>query len=122
MTGHRLAETVWSLFRSRPAEASIEAPVSNDRWSTFATAVARIEHAEPTVAGNIANTMTMQAHGSRGARGLATFNNRASARIRRAHRRSMPLCSTNGCATYLDLDRQAGWAICPVCGYRRPTH
>jgi hypothetical protein len=29
------------------------------------------------------------------------------------------LCSTNGCATFLELDLDRGQATCPVCGYRR---
>jgi len=29
------------------------------------------------------------------------------------------LCSTNGCATLLELDLERGLASCPVCGFRR---
>lgn len=28
-------------------------------------------------------------------------------------------CSTNGCASFLELDSNAGLATCPVCGFRR---
>jgi hypothetical protein len=30
-------------------------------------------------------------------------------------------CSTNGCASFLELHSAAGVAICPVCGFRRRT-
>jgi hypothetical protein len=30
-------------------------------------------------------------------------------------------CSTNGCASFLELDSTAGVATCPVCGFRRRT-
>lgn len=30
-----------------------------------------------------------------------------------------PLCSTNGCATYLDVDPVGRTASCPICGYHR---
>ena len=28
-------------------------------------------------------------------------------------------CSTNGCASFLEIDVDGHMAICPVCGYRR---
>jgi DNA-directed RNA polymerase subunit RPC12/RpoP len=30
-------------------------------------------------------------------------------------------CSTNGCASFLELDASTGVAICPICGFRRQT-
>ncbi|MEA2537761.1 MAG: hypothetical protein QOF11_1995 [Chloroflexota bacterium] len=46
--------------------------------------------------------------------------------IRRMRRRSSAsaangriFCSTNGCASFLELDPAAGVATCPVCGFRR---
>ena len=46
-----------------------------------------------------------------------------SASMRRLRRRSTSsqrlLCSTNGCATFLELNLDRGQATCPVCGYRR---
>jgi hypothetical protein len=46
-----------------------------------------------------------------------------SASMRRQRRRAAEnhrmLCSTNGCATALELDLDRGLATCPVCGYRR---
>ena len=39
---------------------------------------------------------------------------------RRLRRRSQRLyCTTNGCASFLELDRSTGLAICPVCGLTR---
>lgn len=38
----------------------------------------------------------------------------AGRRIRRLSQRLF--CRTNGCATYLEVDRQRGVATCPVCG------
>jgi len=51
----------------------------------------------------------------------AGFGQRASAqrRIRRTAARRL-LCNTNGCATLLTLDFDAGIASCPICGSRRP--
>ena len=42
----------------------------------------------------------------------------AQRRLRRtsAHRL---LCSTNGCATFLEVDGDRHLAICPICGYAR---
>jgi len=55
----------------------------------------------------------------------ATVTGRASA-MRRLRRRSHTarstgrlFCSTNGCASFLDLDPGAGVATCHVCGYVR---
>ncbi len=31
-------------------------------------------------------------------------------------------CSTNGCASFLELDPVTRTATCPVCGFRRSTH
>jgi hypothetical protein len=46
-----------------------------------------------------------------------------SASMRRQRRRVSSghrlLCSTNGCATLLELDLARGLASCPVCGFRR---
>jgi len=28
-------------------------------------------------------------------------------------------CSTNGCASFLELDLDRGSATCPICGYER---
>jgi hypothetical protein len=46
-----------------------------------------------------------------------------SAAMRRQRRRTVGnhrlLCSTNGCATLLELDLDRGMATCPVCGFRR---
>ena len=60
----------------------------------------------------------------------ATYAGRASS-MRRLRRRatyqaaaiaSRPYCRTNGCASFLDVDRARGIATCPVCGYRRRAH
>jgi len=43
--------------------------------------------------------------------------------MRRLRRRSAGnqrlFCSTNGCASFLELDVERGMATCPVCGFRR---
>jgi DNA-directed RNA polymerase subunit RPC12/RpoP len=31
-------------------------------------------------------------------------------------------CSTNGCASFLELDPEGRVATCPICGYRRLLH
>lgn len=31
-------------------------------------------------------------------------------------------CGTNGCASFLDIDSQAGVARCSICGYTRRLH
>lgn len=38
---------------------------------------------------------------------------------RRTHGATRLYCSTNGCASYLELDLESGVATCPVCGLRR---
>lgn len=40
---------------------------------------------------------------------------------RRATATSKLFCSTNGCASFLDLDAATGVARCPICGYVRRT-
>jgi hypothetical protein len=30
-------------------------------------------------------------------------------------------CSTNGCASFLELDSATGLATCPICGFHRVT-
>jgi hypothetical protein len=46
-----------------------------------------------------------------------------SASMRRLRRRSATnqrlFCSTNGCASFLELDVERGVATCPVCGFHR---
>jgi hypothetical protein len=46
-----------------------------------------------------------------------------SASMRRQRRRISTghrlLCSTNGCATLLELDLERGLANCPICGFHR---
>jgi hypothetical protein len=55
----------------------------------------------------------------------SSVTGRASA-MRRLRRRataaSQPYCATNGCTSYLELDRATGVARCPICGYVRRTH
>ena len=52
----------------------------------------------------------------------ASLTRRAAAqrRIRRTAA-FRPLCSTNGCATFLAIDPVLRLATCPICGYRRPV-
>jgi hypothetical protein len=33
-----------------------------------------------------------------------------------------PYCATNGCTSFLDVDTDAGIAVCPICGYTRRMH
>lgn len=46
-----------------------------------------------------------------------------AASIRRLRRRVATagrfFCSTNGCASFLELDSERGIATCPVCGFQR---
>jgi len=46
-----------------------------------------------------------------------------AASIRRQRRRAAGsprlYCSTNGCASFLEIDLDRHEAVCPVCGYRR---
>jgi len=43
--------------------------------------------------------------------------------MRRLRRRSTATnrlyCSTNGCASFLELDLERGSAVCPICGFER---
>jgi hypothetical protein len=41
---------------------------------------------------------------------------------RRASAASHLYCSTNGCASYLEVDPATGVARCPICGYVRRMH
>jgi hypothetical protein len=49
------------------------------------------------------------------------FGQHASARrrIRRTTAGHRLFCSTNGCATLMQLDPSSGTATCPICGARR---
>lgn len=38
---------------------------------------------------------------------------------RRSNGRGKLYCSTNGCASFLELDPATGIATCPICGYTR---
>ena len=38
---------------------------------------------------------------------------------RRAAAAVRPFCSTNGCASFLDVDEATGRASCPICGFSR---
>jgi hypothetical protein len=60
-----------------------------------------------------------------------TMTHSTSARagsIRRMRRRTQSaangriFCSTNGCASFLELDPATGIATCPVCGLTRRTN
>jgi len=46
--------------------------------------------------------------------------------MRRQRRRTAtanrPMCSTNGCPTYLTVDSRTGVAHCEICGYTRRPH
>jgi transcription elongation factor Elf1 len=48
--------------------------------------------------------------------------------MRRLRRRSSQaranrlFCGTNGCASFLDLNTEAGVATCHICGYTRRLH
>ena len=46
-----------------------------------------------------------------------------AASMRRLRRRSTIsahlFCSTNGCASFLEVDPDRHEAVCPICGYRR---
>jgi len=42
-------------------------------------------------------------------------------RIRRTNHNRL-FCSTNGCASFLQLDQTSGIATCPVCGLERRVH
>lgn len=49
-----------------------------------------------------------------------------SVAMRRQRRRTAtanrPMCSTNGCPTYLTIDARTGVAHCEICGYTRRPH
>ena len=56
----------------------------------------------------------------------ASLAGRASS-MRRMRRRSVsssmrPMCRTNGCATFLEVDPTTGTAACPICGYAIRPH
>jgi DNA-directed RNA polymerase subunit RPC12/RpoP len=46
-----------------------------------------------------------------------------AAAMRRLRRRATVsthlFCSTNGCASFLEIDADGRQAVCPICGYRR---
>jgi uncharacterized Zn-finger protein len=52
-----------------------------------------------------------------------TFTVGRAANMRRLRRRvtgsGRLFCSTNGCASFLEIDTDRNEAVCPVCGYRR---
>jgi hypothetical protein len=54
----------------------------------------------------------------------ATAFGRAASARRRIRRSSVNrlFCSTNGCATLMQLDAAGGQAVCPICGARRLIH
>jgi hypothetical protein len=52
----------------------------------------------------------------------ATSARASSARRIRRTSLSRLFCSTNGCASFLELDDATGIATCPVCGLRRAVH
>jgi hypothetical protein len=60
---------------------------------------------------------------NRSLRASTAFGSHASAsrRIRRANHNRL-FCSTNGCASFMQLDAKSGVATCPVCGLQRLVH
>ncbi len=56
-------------------------------------------------------------------RSLHTSTVGRSVSMRRLRRRSTGpgrlFCSTNGCASFLEVDAAHHEAVCPICGYRR---
>ena len=56
-------------------------------------------------------------------RSLHTSTVGRAASMRRLRRRtattSRLFCSTNGCASFLEVDADGQQAVCPICGYRR---
>ncbi len=56
-------------------------------------------------------------------RATTTNLSHRAASIRRLRRRVATtgrlFCSTNGCASFLEVDPEARLATCPICGYRR---
>jgi hypothetical protein len=60
---------------------------------------------------------------SRSLNSPGSFSERAAG-MRRLRRRindtpNLPLCSTNGCATFMAYDTASGLYRCPICGSRR---
>jgi hypothetical protein len=55
--------------------------------------------------------MTTRTHRAQSA---LAYRSASSRRIRRLSQRLY--CSTNGCTTFLEVDREHGVAVCPVCG------
>ena len=53
------------------------------------------------------------------AAGRSVAMRRMRRRTANAHR---PMCSTNGCTTYLTVDAGTGTAHCEICGYTRRPH
>jgi hypothetical protein len=51
--------------------------------------------------------------------GRSVAMRRQRRRTANAHR---PMCSTNGCTTYLSVDPATGVAYCEICGYTRRLH
>jgi hypothetical protein len=51
--------------------------------------------------------------------GRSVAMRRQRRRTASAHR---PMCSTNGCTTYLSVDPGTGVAHCEICGYTRRLH
>jgi transcription initiation factor IIE alpha subunit len=43
-------------------------------------------------------------------------------RIRRTSTSNRLFCTTNGCATFLQLDATGNSATCPICGARKTLH
>jgi hypothetical protein len=41
---------------------------------------------------------------------------------RRASAAERRYCPTNGCASFLEVDRATGAATCRICGFRRRLH
>jgi hypothetical protein len=41
---------------------------------------------------------------------------------RRASSSIRPMCRTNGCATFLEVDPITGTATCPICSYTLRPH
>jgi hypothetical protein len=41
---------------------------------------------------------------------------------RRAHNSNRLYCGTNGCTSFLEIDRETGTARCQICGYVRRIH
>jgi len=61
------------------------------------------------------STRTLRTASAMSARTMSTR------RIRRTNHNRL-FCSTNGCASFLQLDQTSGIATCPVCGLERRVH